>query len=64
MLAPNVKPVPLAPLPMVKLIFAAMPLEVMSRAPLAVKVKRSLPATTRYKVVEALMAKPAELTVR
>ena len=64
MLAPNVKPVPLAPLPMVKLIFAAMPLEVMSSAPLAVKVKRSLPATTRCKVVVALMARPAELTVR
>ena len=64
MLAPNAKPVPLAPLPMVKLTFAAIPLDVMSNAPFAVKVKRSLPDTTKCNVVEALTARPAELTDR
>ena len=64
MLAPNAKPVPLAPLPMVKLIFAAMPLEVMSIAPLAVKVNRSVPLTLRCSVVAADTVIPPELTDR
>ena len=62
----NENPVPLRglPPPMVRVIFAAIPFELISRAPVAPKERKVVEPTITFKVAVALMAKPAGLTVR